>query len=165
MAESDLHRIAATLAQHGVEFIVVGGQAEVLMGSPRVTYDVDLCYRRTPENLEKLATALKLLKPKLRGAPPDLPGILDARALSLGNNYTLETSSGSLDLLGWLEPLGGYEALLKNAETYMLGDLKMTVIGLDDLIQIKQHVGRTKDRESLWHLIGIQRIRKEKAGQ
>ena len=45
------------LAEHGVEFIVVGGQAEALMGSARVTYDVDLCYRRTPQNLERLATA------------------------------------------------------------------------------------------------------------
>jgi hypothetical protein len=55
-----------------VEFIVVGGQAEALMGSPRVTYDVDLCYRRTSDNLERLAAALSTLSLTLRGAPPDL---------------------------------------------------------------------------------------------
>lgn len=44
--QSPLERFCAVLAEHGVEFIVVGGQAEALMGSPRVTYDVDLCYRR-----------------------------------------------------------------------------------------------------------------------
>ena len=49
--QSDLEKIAAILLRHGVEFLVVGGQAEVLMGSPRVTYDTDLCYRRTKENL------------------------------------------------------------------------------------------------------------------
>jgi len=56
--QSPLERFCAVLADHGVEFIVVDGQAEALMGSARVTYDVDLCYRRTSENLERLATAL-----------------------------------------------------------------------------------------------------------
>jgi hypothetical protein len=45
--------------RHNVEFIVIGGQAEVLMGSPRVTYDSDLSYRRTAENLKRLAAALR----------------------------------------------------------------------------------------------------------
>ncbi len=54
------------LAEHDVEFIVVGGQAETLMGSARVTYDVDLCYRRTPDNLERLAAALGSLSLTLR---------------------------------------------------------------------------------------------------
>jgi len=39
--------IKVLLADAGVEFMVIGGQAEALMGSARVTYDVDLCYRRT----------------------------------------------------------------------------------------------------------------------
>ena len=56
--QSPLERFCAVLAEHGVEFIIVGGQAEALMGGARVTYDVDLCYRRTPDNLERLATAL-----------------------------------------------------------------------------------------------------------
>jgi hypothetical protein len=57
--QSDLEKIAAILLRHDVEFLVIGGQAEVLMGSPRVTYDTDLCYRRTKENLERLAQALR----------------------------------------------------------------------------------------------------------
>jgi hypothetical protein len=32
---SPLERFCAVLAEHGVEFIVVGGQAEALMGSAR----------------------------------------------------------------------------------------------------------------------------------
>src|SRR3954466_14143768 len=93
----DLRKFAEVLLRHGAEFIVIGGQAETLMGSPRVTYDVDLCYRRTKDNLERLAAALEELKPKLRGAPPDVPIIVDARALGLGNNYTFITPLGKLD--------------------------------------------------------------------
>ena len=57
--KSALEKIALVLLAHGVEFVVVGGQAELLMGSPRVTYDIDLCYRRSKENLRHLAAALR----------------------------------------------------------------------------------------------------------
>jgi hypothetical protein len=91
--QSPLERFCALLADHDVEFIVVGGQAEALMGSPRVTYDVDLCYRRSPDNLEKLATALGTLNLRLRDAPPELKFRLDAQALALGQNYTFEVDN------------------------------------------------------------------------
>jgi hypothetical protein len=35
-----LLRIAEHLERHGVEFIVIGGQAAVLLGSPLSTFDV-----------------------------------------------------------------------------------------------------------------------------
>jgi hypothetical protein len=161
---SDLERIAEILLRHGVEFLVVGGQAEVLMGSPRVTYDTDLCYRRTNDNLERLAAALREIKPTLRGAPPDLPVVLDAVSLALGSNYTFNTSMGPLDLLGWLDPLGSYESLFPTSETYTVGDLSIRTIGLDDLIRIKEHIGRPKDRESLLQLLAIRTLRDEGRG-
>src|SRR5215831_6464135 len=66
--KSTLERIAEILISEGVEFIVVGGQAEWLFGSPRATFDVDLCYRRTKENLKRLAQALRKIRPSLRNA-------------------------------------------------------------------------------------------------
>jgi len=104
---SPLERFCTLLAEHGVEFIVVGEQAEALMGSARVTYDVDLCYRRTPANLERLATALSTLNLTLRGAPADLKFRLDAQALALGQNYTFEVDDEyPLDFLGHSNPSG-----------------------------------------------------------
>jgi hypothetical protein len=106
--QSPLERFCAVLAEHGVEFIVVGGQAEALMGSARVTYDVDLCYRRTPQNLERLST----LNLTLRGAPPELKFRLDAQALALGQNYTFEVDGEyPLDFLGYLEPIAGHTTI------------------------------------------------------
>lgn len=81
--KSALEKIALVLLAHGVEFVVVGGQAELLMGSPRVTYDIDLCYRRSKENLRHLAAALREIKPTLRNAPADLPFIIDEQSLRL----------------------------------------------------------------------------------
>ena len=160
--QSPLERFCAVLAAHGVEFIVIGGQAEALMGSARVTYDVDLCYRRTPDNLERLAAALSTLTLTLRGAPSDLKFRLDAQALALGQNYPFEVDGEyPLDFLGYLEPIGRYEDLLPNAETIPIGGRPTRVIGLDDLIRIKRYINRPKDRESLLQLEAIKRLREQ----
>ena len=151
--------MAALLQAHGVEFIVIGGQAETLYGSPRVTSDVDLCYRRTPENLKRLAEALRELKPTLRGAPADLPFRVDAQSLELGSNFTFSTRAGDLDLLGFVEPLGRFEELDRRAVIADLGSMRVRIIDLDDLIRIKQHIGRTKDLDSLVQLLAIKRVR------
>jgi hypothetical protein len=148
-------------APFGVEYIVIGGQAETLMGSPRVTFDVDLCYRQTPKNHERLSAALKGLNIRLRNAPPDLPFTMDARTLAMGSNFTFETSVVDLDLLGWVEPIGNYDALLQNCQTYPVGEFSVNVINLDDLIRIKQHIKRSKDVDSLYQLLAIKRIREE----
>ena len=159
---SPLERFCLLLADAGVEFMVIGGQAEALMGSPRVTYDVDLCYRRTPENLDRLARVLRALKLTLRVAPADLRFRLDARALALGSNFTFEVDGEyALDLLAYLEPIGTYDDLLVGADTVQMSGRAVRVIGLDDLIRIKRHLGRAKDRESLLQLEAIKRLRGE----
>jgi hypothetical protein len=156
--KSDLVKIAEILVAHDVEFIVVGGQAETIFGSARVTVDIDLCYRRTKENLKRLAAALHELKPTLRNAPKDLPFTIDEQALALGNNFTFDTPFGDLDLLGYLEPLGDYDAISMKAITVPVAHVKLQVIHIDDLIEIKRYLQRPKDRDSLMHLLAIKKM-------
>jgi len=158
-ARPRLLAFAELLARHGVEFVVIGGQAAVLHGSPLPTFDVDLCYQRTAVNLERLANALQEIHPTLRGAPPDLPFRLDARSLAPGSNFTFDTDLGPLDLLGWLEPLGTYEHVIQNAEQIDLGSVVVSVIGLDDLITIKRHINRPKDQVAALQLEALRRLR------
>jgi hypothetical protein len=158
-AKLDLLRVIELFARHGVEYLVIGGQAAVLHGSPQLTYDTDLCYRRTPENLQRLARALAEIHPTLRGAPPDLPFRLDAQSLALGANFTFNTDLGPLDLLGWVEPLGAYDDLIGRAEEYDLGTTHVKVIALDDLIAIKRHIRRPKDQAALFQLEALQKLR------
>jgi predicted nucleotidyltransferase len=163
---SPLERFCALLADAGVEFMVIGGQAEALMGSPRVTYDVDLCYRRTPENLRRLAGVLRTLKLTLRGAPADLKFRVDAGALALGSSFTFEVDGEyPLDLLAYLEPVGTYDDLLTGSETLEIAGRPVRVIGLADLIRIKRHLARPKDRESLLQLEAIKRLREEEGSR
>jgi predicted nucleotidyltransferase len=157
--QTPLEHAVDLLTRHGVEFIIIGGQAEVLMGGGRTTFDVDVCYRRTADNLGRLAAALQELNPSLRGAPRDLPFRIDAQSLALGSNFTFETRFGGFDLLADVEPIGGYDQLIKSAEEYEYGPWRVKVIALEDLIRIKQHINRPKDRDSLYQLLAVQRVR------
>ncbi|HYT32934.1 MAG TPA: hypothetical protein VEO37_10095, partial [Thermoanaerobaculia bacterium] len=55
------------LEKNNVRYILIGGLAARLWGSPTVTNDLDLCYARDRRNLAALAAALKNLKARLRG--------------------------------------------------------------------------------------------------
>ena len=158
-ANTPFEQIVELLNAHGVEFVIIGGQAETLHGSPRVTFDTDLCYGRSAGNFDRLADALARINPSLRGAPPDLPFRLDAESLRSGINFTLRTDAGDLDLIGHVEPIGGYEEVLQCAETIRLDASEIKILSLDALIRIKEHIQRPKDHESLMHLQAIRRMR------
>jgi len=148
----ELHRL-------DVEFVIIGGMAAVAQGSAYLTLDLDLCYSRKRENLEKLAEALGSFQPRLRGAPPDLPFCLDAATLRSGMNFTLSTNLGDLDILGEVSGLGGYaEALLFSEEIELYG-MRCRVLTLEGLIKSKKAAGRTKDLMLLPELEALVEIR------
>ncbi|MGH2670998.1 MAG: hypothetical protein ACRDH5_18115, partial [bacterium] len=109
---TDFKAIVRVLAEGGVEFVVVGGLAATMHGSARLTYDVDVVYRRTADNMRRLVLTLTPYHPYLRGAPPGLPFRWDAATLHRGLNFTLTTDIGDLDLLGEITGGGDYETLL-----------------------------------------------------
>jgi hypothetical protein len=51
-------RILRALNDHGVRFVLVGGFAAVIHGSPYVTTYLDIVPERTRANLERLSSAL-----------------------------------------------------------------------------------------------------------
>lgn len=99
-------RLLTALCEADVEFVVIGGMAAVAQGSAYVTADLDICYLRKSTNYERLSQALQPFKPRLRGAPDDLPFLLDAETLKAGMNFTLATAAGDLDLIGQVPGLG-----------------------------------------------------------
>ena len=130
-------------------------------GSPRVTYDVDLCYDRNAGNLHKIAKALQEIESSLRGAPSGVPFILDAKSLAMGQNFTFDTKVIALDILGWVEPIGTYQELIQTAEDHVYKGRGVKVIALDQLIRVKEHINRPKDRDALFQLRAIKQVREE----
>jgi hypothetical protein len=163
MSKFALVRSLDALVRHNVRFIVIGGVAGRAWGSPSMTDDLDICYDRRPDNLEKLAAALIELKATLRGAPAGLPFILDARTLKAGDSFTFDTDAGSLDCLGTPAPTTGYDELLRNASEVELEHLHVLVCSLDDLMRMKRAANRPKDRVELEILAAVKEER-EKLG-
>lgn len=153
-----LARLLGALADHDVEYILVGGIAARAHGSARVTQAVDLCYARSDENLARLVRALSPFEPYLRGAPLGLPFEFSARTLRSGLNFTLTTSVGDIDLLGDLVG-GGYEQLASHSSLVTIFGRSVRLIDLPWLIRLKRAAGRPKDHEVLAELEALQEER------
>jgi len=133
------------LADAGIDFVLIGGLAGIAHGSAYATYDLDVMYSRERTNLERLATLLRDLGATLRGAPPDLPFLLDADSLEEGGNFTFETSYGALDILAHPEGAPKYEDVKKAAVEIEFAGRRVLVASLDHLIAMKDAAGRRKD--------------------
>jgi len=152
---TDFPALLRRLVGGRVDFIIVGGAAATAHGASRLTEDLDLVYRRTPENIAQLVTALAPLNPYLRGAPPGLPFRWEEQTILNGLNFTLITRLGALDLLGDISGGGGYEGLLPDAVRIQLFDVECLCLGLERLIAVKRAAGRPKDFEAIAELEAI----------
>ncbi|MFL6196737.1 MAG: nucleotidyltransferase [Thermoanaerobaculia bacterium] len=146
---TDFQRLIDALAENQVDFVVIGAVALVLHGSARVTQDLDICYARNLENLERLAAALEPFHPSLRGAPPGLPFRLDARTLQAGLNFTLVCDAGDFDILGDVQGVGDYVQVAKDAVPMEVYGHRVLVMSLSALQKAKRSAGRLKDLPDL----------------
>lgn len=139
----DAGQILRALAQHAVDYVVIGGIAVQTHGHPRTTQDLDIVPEPSAENLRRLADALRSLgarpvgEAEPRPVPIPMTGVLE-----------LDTDVGGLDL--HLDPPGAaaYEDLSARALRLEL-DGSVLVTGLDDLISMKRAGGRPIDRSDV----------------
>lgn len=144
--EFDPLPLLTALSEAEVDFVVIGGVAGGAHGSSYPTYDLDVAYARDRPNLERLAQALRGLGARLRGAPAEVPFILDAKTLEAGSHFTFETSFGSLDILSDPDGAPPYPELKARAVRATVRGREVTVASLDHLIAMKEASGRTKDK-------------------
>ena len=84
------------LSDAGVEFVVIGGLAAAFHGSATITYDLDICYSRSPTNLRRVAETLAPYHPRPRGFPVGLPFAWDERTILHNSTIlTLQTDLGA----------------------------------------------------------------------
>ena len=137
------------LLDANVHFVLIGGLAAQVHGSPSLTRDVDVCFELDRDNLDRLASALASLTAVRRDLPIGIETPLDSRALRAGDVFTLRTRFGDLDLLAHPEPKLDYAQLSSRAiEAELLG-YRVQVASLTDLMAMKRAAGRPKDRIEL----------------
>ena len=69
MPENKFLALLRRLGESHSQFVVVGGLAAVLSGAPIQTYDVDVVYSRSTENIKRLLDALAVLDAVFRLQP------------------------------------------------------------------------------------------------
>jgi hypothetical protein len=140
------------LERHGVRYVVIGGLAAELRGSPYITRDVDVTPSRDRVNLRRLATALRELNAQLRvpdgDEPVEFP--LDEHSFDWGTTWTFVTDHGYLDIALLPDGTQGYDDLRRGATREQITEsLQVDVASLADVIRSKEAAGREKDRAVL----------------
>ena len=155
----DPTEIIGALDRHGVRYVLVGGVAARLHGSPTLTEDIDITPEQTAENLTRLAEALADLDARL--AVPDEPeGIdipLDADTFS-SPVMSFTTRAGVVDVVLEVLGVGGHARLHRDAVPFEIQGLRIHVAALDDIIRSKEAASRPKDRA---HLETLRALREE----
>src|SRR5262249_54291535 len=128
-----------TLAEHQVDFIVVGGVSAVLQGVPITTFDLDLVHSRAPDNLNRLLTALEATY-RERKTRKFAPGLSH---LASPGHQLLMTRAGPLDLLGTIGAGHSYEDLVPHTlEVQVGGGFAVRLLDLKTLIAVKEETAR-----------------------
>jgi hypothetical protein len=149
----DAYQLVASLTGHKVDFVVIGGVALQAHGHVRTTLDLDVVAARTPENMHRLAGALRELEAKLRGVDADLLGLDlgDAKTLYNGGNFLMHTRHGDLDVFAVDQTVGApprYEDLRARAIAVEIRGVTLLIAHPDDLIRMKTAASQFRDRSA-----------------
>lgn len=147
----DPEEILRVLEHHGVRYVLIGGLAATLYGSPHVTTDVDITPEREKHNLKRLARALEDLDARVRveGERDGMPFDRSARMLDRVSLLNLTTRAGDLDLSFEPEGTGGFADLRRHAVEIEIRGLRIPVAALADIVRSKEAADREKDRLTL----------------
>ena len=139
----DLLRV---LVQHRVEFILIGGLAATVHGSPYATVDVDVVPRRERPNLDRLSEALDDLEARVYVSSTEaLSFAHDGASLADAQVWNLATRFGGLDITFVPSGTQGFPDLRERANVVDLGGVEVLVAALEDIIRSKAAAGREKD--------------------
>ena len=137
----DWRAFIESLNSNAVEYVIVGAVALAYHGFPRYTGDLDLLVRNTPENTERLESALAAFG----------FASLGLKAADFADSYRvvqLGVPPNRIDLLTSITGLSFDEAWADRVDTDLEGT-RVSLISRQALIRNKRLTGRTQDRADL----------------
>jgi len=150
-APLDAEGLIVALNEAGIEYVVIGGFAAVLHGSPLPTQDVDICPSPDKANLGRLASLLLLAMARWESSGTPLATTVEQAESRLrsSNINSLNTTFGRVDIV--IQPSGtrGYADLKRDRVFYELGGVRVPTASLRAVIRSKQSAGRQRDLEHL----------------
>lgn len=138
---------------HGVQYLIVGGEAVIYYGYPRLTGDVDFFYGNEPRNVSRLFEALSEFW------EGDIPGISkEEELLEEGMVIQFGVPPNRIDLMNKIDGVDFSEAW-EEKKTEQISSIRKNLpvyfLGLKHLIINKRESGRNKDLDDLAYLSAI----------
>jgi len=145
----DLRELFRALAEHGVDYLVIGGVAAQVHGRRRTTMDLDVTPAPDPENFKRLAAALVALDahPVEFGSSARTPTAEQLHVAPVVPPLT--TRHGELHIVNEVPGSSAYAAMRARALRTDLDGIAVQIVGVDDLIRMKQTTGRPRDIEDI----------------
>lgn len=153
----DIRELFRALAEHGVDYLIIGGVAAQVHGRRRTTKDLDVTPAPTPENFERLAAALGALEAHPVELGPSAPSPTAEQLRLAAIVPPLSTEHGELHILNEVAGASAYEGMRARALTIDIGGIAVQIVSVDDLIRMKQASGRPGDIEDIEALATIAR--------
>lgn len=139
----DFRDIVVELVRAEARFLIVGAHALGIYGVQRATGDLDIWIDPSPENVERVWSALGAF-----GAPTDALGIQQADLTQPDIVAQFGLPPYRIDLLTGVSGVTFDEAWPKRVEELFEG-VRAPFIGRDELIRNKRATGRTRDLADL----------------
>jgi hypothetical protein len=151
VAPLDPERIITTLARHGVKYVLIGAVAARLQGFPRMTADADITPARDPDNLRRLAAALRDLEARVytESVAEGLAFDCSPAALARADLLNLVTSAGRLDVAFNPSGTAGYDDLIRHAVPFDVFGVRLDAASLEDIVRSKVAADRPQDRQDV----------------
>lgn len=145
----DPELLVRTLGRHRVRYVLIGALGARMFGFPRVTADANITPADDPENLERLALALRELDARVftEVIPEGLVFDCSPAMLGRAETWNLITRAGRVDVM--FTPTGtmGYADLVRTAVHFEVFDQDLPVARLEDILRSKEAANRPKDRQ------------------
>lgn len=131
-----LERVARLLERHGLEAVLIGNGAAALQGAPVTTVDLDFLFRRSPANVRKLTAIAAELNAMLMKPHYPVSGLL---------RISRDEDGLQLDFMEVIHGVRSFEGLRKRAREVRVGEARVLVASLSDIIKSKKAAGRPRD--------------------
>jgi len=147
----DFSDLLKSLNRANARYIIVGAQAVIYHADPRYTKDMDVWVEATPENAERVYSALKAF-----GAP--LAGLTTADLSNPNMVYRMGIEPNCIDIMMGIDG-ATFASAWRNRVRGAYGQVPASILGINDLIRAKRAAGRPQDLLDVTRLLKAKRLR------
>lgn len=150
----DYKDLLKILNEYGVKYLIIGAYAVIYYTEPRYTKDLDILIDPSKDNAEKVYSALKEF-----GAP--LSNITVEDFVNKNLVYQIGIAPVRVDILMGVQGVD-FDSVWRSRVRTTLEGIKVNIVGLKELIELKEKTQRDMDKRDLEELKYVWKKKKKK---